>query len=197
MCSSPPTPALLFYPSPLFPLLLIFSIGWRNSGTYRPWGKIMRQVRTKNQTAVTRDTMKGKSCPWTLNISPHPPRSGCGPSALEIFVLSREENVRPGVVTPGDKKTVAAIDSDRDSENKECCFLPASYPAPLLRPMLPRLPELLGCQTLRAGSGGPPKRPLQLAACGPFSQHVSEFTSQRRKHMLLGPIAFPHCGAHP
>lgn len=53
-------------------------------------------------------TVKCKSWPWTLNPSAHPPLSGCGPSSLEALVSRREDGMRPGLVSLGNRKMVAA-----------------------------------------------------------------------------------------
>lgn len=78
---------------------------------------------------------------------------------------------------------MAATDSDRAHENKGCSFLLGSCPTPTLPCGTQAACTAWMPQTCR----GPPKRPQRLAAGGTVSQRVSEFTSQRRKHMLLGP----------
>lgn len=94
--------------------------------------------------------------------------------------------MRPGATSPGNRKVVAAADAESPGE-QGLLFLPARcLPAPApLHPVAPRLPVLLECHR---PCWGPPKRPQRLAAGKAFSWHVSEFTSQRRKHMLLRPV---------
>ena len=74
----------------------------------------------------------------------------------------------------------------RVQESKGCClFLPCAPPPPPRSTLWHPVSVLLEC---RRPCWGPPERPQRLAAGRAFSRHISEFTFQRRKHMLLGPV---------
>lgn len=74
-------------------------------------------------------TVKCKSWPWTLNPSAHPPLSGCGPPSLEALVSRREDGMRPGLVSLGNRKMVATKNWNRPVTTG-LLFLPCPIPPP-------------------------------------------------------------------
>lgn len=52
-----------------------------------------------------------------MNPSVHPPLPGCGPSVLEVLVSRIGDGKRPGLVSLGNRKIVAAVDPDGASDN--------------------------------------------------------------------------------